>query len=192
MDFWATSLDGWLGALIGAVAAVAIAVWVLRRTLAHERRLFLEQLEAERELGLEQRRLEAFGQVAAWTRRLVPTPVDRERMLVVQVGLVGAVQAWRTYLPSSDDPIGDEVEALSFSWLNRAWRCQREQARRNATLPPEMTKGMVVDEDMGQQVIGVMREVRRWHQGDVVRESLVAALRAELAVSREAYKLLPE
>ena len=191
VDFWEVALDGWVGAVAGALASIGVAIWVLRRTLAHDRAQFLEQLKGERELALEQKQLESFGQVAAWARQLNPTPVDRERMLVIQIGLVGAVQAWRTYLPAQSDPVGTGVEALCFSWLNRAWRRQRNQVDANATLRPEMRKGMVIDEELADELIQTLLELRRWHQGTVDDVAIVDRLREALARSKAAHAEIP-
>ncbi|WP_169165142.1 hypothetical protein [Cellulomonas taurus] len=191
MDFWEVALDGWVGAVAGALASIGVAIWVLRRTLAHDRAQFLEQLKGERELALEQKQLESFGQVAAWAQQLNPTPVDRERMLVIQIGLVGAVQAWRTYLPAQSDPVGTGVEALCFSWLNRAWRRQRNQVDANATLRPEMRKGMVIDEELADELIQTLLELRRWHQGTVDDVAIVDRLREALARSKAAHAEIP-
>jgi hypothetical protein len=192
VDFWEVALDGWVGAVAGALASVGVAIWVLRRTLAHDRAQFLDQLEAERELAIEQRRLESFGEIAAWGRRVTPTPVGREQMLEVQIGLVGAMQSWRTFLPASVDPVANALEALCFSWLNRAWRRQRNQAKANATLAAPHRKGMVVDEALGEELIGTMIAVRRWHQGTVDDETLTARLRTDLARSNAAMEEIPE
>ena len=49
------AFDGWVGAVLGALASILIALYVLRSSLKqHERSLFKEQLAEEREAFLEQ------------------------------------------------------------------------------------------------------------------------------------------
>jgi hypothetical protein len=157
MTFWEITFDGWFGAILGAGVSVGLAVYVLRTTLAADRKQFLDQLESERALAMEQRRLEAFGEVAGAIRRLLTFPDHTEaRMLYGDISV--AISRWRLYLDESVRT-GPMLEAVALTLV-------RVALIRGA---PGLS---VTERDrwstlLNTSVMTVVEEGRRWQAGEL-------------------------
>jgi hypothetical protein len=159
---WEIALDGWIGAVLGAVASVGVAAWVLRRTLKHEREQFLEQLESERRLAIEQRRLEAFGDVAGQLRRLQTLP-DHEEARAIFAEVSMAVARWRMYLRGSARH-GLALESLVLAIVSAA-------LVRGVPGTPEAERSSW-SKLINNAVLRAVEDGLGWHLGDIDEEDL--------------------
>ncbi|MBO3090020.1 hypothetical protein [Cellulomonas dongxiuzhuiae] len=125
------AFDGWVGAVLGALASIAVAVFVLRRTLRHdrdqfdaqlseERTRFAEELERERSLGLEQRRMEAFADYLAELTEYRMYPYDWSTRRDLERRVRMAVQRWAMFVSPSDAAFLASVERSAESVIRSA------------------------------------------------------------------------
>lgn len=130
------AFDGWVGTALGAVASIVIAVWVLRRTLRHDRdqlemqiregqRQLADQFTRERELAFEQRRVEAWADLVQAMREFIGFPVDFQEFRSRERQATAAYLRWRLYLEPGDEVVSDGVKAV----INSAIGSAREKAR---------------------------------------------------------------
>jgi hypothetical protein len=161
MNFWEVSLDGWLGAVLGSLASIATAVFVLRRTLKHEREQFLSQLEAERELAVWQRQLEAFGDLSAKATQLGFAPTKGAELLSATNALTASVRLWRMYANEGEFPHAVEIIALHFE--RATWRA-RDEEYRSASAENRRPKERVSVEGVFEMSMDLMLFGRLWHQ----------------------------
>jgi hypothetical protein len=178
MDFWAVSLDGWLGAVLGSLASIAAAVFVLRRTLKHEREQFLSQLEAERELAVWQRQLEVFGDLSAKATRMGFVPTKGADLLAATNDFTASVRLWRMYADEGEFPHIVEVLALHFE--RAAWRA-RDTEYRLADSENRRPKERVSVEGVLDLSMDLMLFGRLWHQEPGRRAEVEAWAVAALA-----------
>lgn len=103
-DWWARALnsevafDGWAGALLGALASVAVAVLVVHLTKRHDRSLLEAQIVAQRNDALDQGRREAFAEVLAALDAFEVVPVDDEKRTEIQDRMKAATYGWMLYM----------------------------------------------------------------------------------------------
>jgi hypothetical protein len=90
---------------VGAVVSIVIAVWVLNVTLRAERKQFRKQLESERNLGIEQRRIEAFGDFVAEMNEYLEFPTDPDELRTIRRATDAALQRWMLYVQEEDDAV---------------------------------------------------------------------------------------
>jgi hypothetical protein len=179
MDFWELGLDGWIGAVVGSAVSIGVAVYVLRRTLAADRQQFVEQLEAERTFALEQRRLEAFGDLAGAMRKLQSAPPESD-IPALYGDVTLAVSRWRMYLGQSVD-VGLSMEVLGLALLRGASLAARISSR-------DWRRRV------SRTVASAVENGRKWHLGlidddelkriwDTLAEDMVADMPDELPPS---------
>lgn len=161
MTFWEIAFDGWFGAVLGSAVSIGVAVFVLRRTLAADRQQFVEQLESERALSLEQRRLEAFGDVAAAMRSMQLVQLQ-EQVPETFGALAIAASRWRMYLASPHNGVGQALEGVCMSILRCAGRATH-------------TGDSKWSVRMTEAIVGTLAEGARWHRGEISDEQLVRA-----------------
>jgi hypothetical protein len=163
MTFWELTFDGWFGAVVGSVAAVGVAVFVLRRTLAHERSQFAEQLRAERELAVWQRQLELFGEVTAAASRLGIASTDPDKLLVAIESFGTTMRRWRMYTSPSDGTFPHDIEMLGFHLERASWRAREEEVER-AKVEGRRPRVRVAVPGVTELTVDLMAYGRRWHQ----------------------------
>lgn len=153
------ALQGWGGAVIGAVASIGVAFWVLQRTLAHERRQFAEQLSAERDLAREQRRSDAFGQLAASLMRIHDRRPKADMYAAgADIGLQW--NRWAMHCPTGDEYVS-EVGKLS----KLLWKPDLSTGVRREAITMLVTTGRAWhrsdDPELASVLVGELRLMRR-------------------------------
>lgn len=178
---WGTALDGWVGAVVGAVASFGVAVWVLYRTLKHEREQFreqmeqgrdqfIEQLEKERDLVIEQRRMEAFGDFVAAMNEYLSFSTDPDELRTIQRSTDAALQRWMLYVLPEDEALRAAVSERRSAIVERVG----ERAKRDRL---EEALVRTQDDDVRAAVADLAKWGRVWHNSKGERET--AALRLE-------------
>ncbi|QHT54729.1 hypothetical protein GXP71_00510 [Cellulomonas sp. H30R-01] len=171
------AFDGWVGAILGALASIVVAVFVLRRTLRHdrdqferqldeERGRFAEQLERERSLGLEQRRMEAFADFLAELTeyRMYPFNWEVRRDLERRVRM--SVQRWAMFVAPPDVAFLSRVERSAEAVIRSAQDHLHEQAERGGWFDDdgeEIEPTAVGDGVTTGYVDGIVSWGRTWH-----------------------------
>ncbi|TKR27155.1 hypothetical protein FA014_02010 [Cellulomonas hominis] len=183
MDFWEVSLGGWLGAVFGSLASIGVAVFVLRRTLRHEREQSAEQREAERRLGVWQHQLELFGEVTARAMTLSLIPTDRDRLIAVTDDFTSAVHRWRMYTDDSHGSFPHDVEILALHLVRGAWRAQEEE-RADARLTARTPRERVYVEALSGFAAELTSSGRVWHQDSAKRSAVEDWARQAVAEAR--------
>jgi len=180
--------EGWIGALLGGVVSVLVAIYVLRRTLRQDRMQFLEQLRHERDLAREGQLNAAFGEVIAALEGYRRYPVDEDMLEGIRVRLATAVARWRVFLPSDADDFEN-----AFVWACRmTQRGARDEAKRFRGLPatdPAKTWGRFVDTETVDWVNILIREGRRWHMEKGARANVVAVISQAIPASGQGYPI---
>jgi hypothetical protein len=161
------ALDGWAGAAGGAVISVVIALVVLIVTLNQERKHFQEQLQRDRDRAIEDRRLEAFGDLCG---ALSDFGTMDEGMTVTRTRfrqVAKAFNRWALYVPLEHD---DVVKAVS-----RALGTIRQEAAQSWKLGRGTPKYAQVQFDTGDgygAITWITSKGRRWHLDEVQRVRL--------------------
>lgn len=171
------AFDGWVGAVLGALASILIALYVLRSSLKHERSLFKEQLAEEREafleqserdrkLFMEQERIRAFADLAAELMRAE----DRILNMTVDDALLPVVSAfhrWTLYIPDLDDEFVRGVNRGIATVRETAMNAVRVTGGRADDGRPKDAKAAAVHFDAhggGEDVHWIIGRGRMWHQ----------------------------
>lgn len=171
------AFDGWVGAVLGALASIAVAVFVLRRTLRHDREQFetqlseerirfSEELERERSLGLEQRRMEAFADYLAELTEYRMYPYDWKDRRDLERRLRMAVQRWGMFVAVSDAAFLGSVERSAEAVIRSADRHLRQQEELGGWFDEEgepIEPTAVGDGQTTGYVDGIALWGRAWH-----------------------------
>ena len=169
MTFWELSLDGWVGAVVGAAASVGVAVWVLLRTLRHEREMFVDQLEKERELAVESSRTAAFANLCSELLAIVDRLGDNPRSVFTATApTLAAWHAWAMYMPAGEDEFARGV--------NRGIATIREKAEEAVMAAGKKGRSAVelcFDVAGGSEDISwLVGKGRKWHLEPEARDDL--------------------
>lgn len=185
----AIALDGWVGAIVGAISSIVVAVVVLKTTLRHERHQFREQLaqernsfaeqaERERNLAIEQERIRSFADLAAELmhaeERIGSLPVDDAFLPVVS-----AFHRWTLYIPEIDDEFVKGVNR-GIGTVRETAQLAVRLAREHAENPDVVSaRAVSVHFDArggGEHIHWLIRNGREWHLNPLRRRSLEEAI----------------
>lgn len=180
--------EGWIGALLGGVVSVLLAIYVLRKTLRQDRMQFLEQLRHERDLAREGQLNGAFGEVIAALEGYRRYPVDEDELETTRLRLAVALARWRVFLP----PDAEDFEN-TFVWACRmTQRGARDKVRSFRGLPttsPAKTRGRPADTETVGRVDLLIKEGRRWHMDMDGRADVVAVISQAIPPSGQIYPI---
>jgi hypothetical protein len=177
------AMQGWGGAVLGAVASIAVAVFVLyvqrraddeRFALAREddrRRAELEEARLRRQLKAEQRASREARMVAAWTefasslQRAAYLPTPRE-LADARAQATELWVAWCMHLRRRDNDFASDIIALTLSCFDNLEKT--ETAGKRALIVADVL------------AMGLL-----WHRGERERAEIMAREQADLVRPKE-------
>jgi len=189
-SFWDLAWSGWIGAVIGGLLSLVVALIVLRTTLRKDRESAVEQREADRELAAEQRAadLALAREERAHDAALRLVAGIHEAMVAVKyVGyghpagetrarLQSVVEAFDRIILSSGPALRDHsLESCSFSFRQslaeyREWLAE-ERRRREALA--SMNRPVSDDQNvkaaydwLSHRAASVSETLNAWRRGD--------------------------
>jgi hypothetical protein len=101
----AVAFDGWVGVVPGAIISFLTALFVLRKTLMHEHNQFQMQLRQDRQRTLEDRRIEALGDLSSALSNFGTMDNNAATTRAKFPEVQNASNRWALYVPSEHDPV---------------------------------------------------------------------------------------
>lgn len=92
-------------AVIGALTSIAVAVWVLHRTLKHDSRQLQESQDSQRDLQLLDRRNAAWGDLVTALLQFTAVPPRDSELRKRDERLQGLLAVWAVYLADEDSAV---------------------------------------------------------------------------------------
>lgn len=132
---WQESIawQGWAGAFVGTFFTGIVAWFVLRATLAADAARMRDQLQAERNAAVDQKRVEAWSALVALARGYFRFPVDRDELGTLEQQATAAFFTWSLYMPAAKQDLVDGVDAALSGVIGSA-RHQVSAPREDASV----------------------------------------------------------
>lgn len=179
----AIAWQGWVGAVVGAIASVLVAVWVLRVTIRHNHALLVEEQAAQRSLALADRRLAAWAAFAVELRRFADMPVDFTAFRTAETSITTAYWTWRLTVEEADLEVAEGVERTLNACIMIAAQVSEETRELNRTTFSDDPTVAVSDSRTDMLIGHLMMYGEAWHRGGA---SAVAARRVLVEWKAEA------